>query len=322
MKVSVVAVGDANVDLVAPTKSLPSKGEEVLVDKVEMCPGGSAANLSVAVARLGVSAGFIGRVGNDFFGQFLIEQFQKENVNISQLQVDDKVGTALLFVIVTENGERTMYTFRGANVYLSPEQVDMDYVRSADILHVSGYTLISDPQRKTALQILDTAKKAGVFISFDAGVLAPIKAASRVHSILPSINLLFLNELEAASLMGIKPPESAAESILGLGPEIVALKLGERGCLVLNKYKKFHSPAFKVDVVDTTGAGDAFDAGFLLGIKEGWSLEKTACFANAVGALSVTRVGAWSALPTRREVEEFIRRKKQKYKVVKGRVQI
>lgn len=306
MKASIIAVGDANVDLVAPTKSLPSKGEEVLVDKVEMCPGGSAANLSVAVARLGVSAGFIGRVGNDFFGQFLIKRFEKENVDISQLQVDDKVGTALLFVIVTKNGERTMYTFRGANVYLSPNQVDMDYVRSADVLHVSGYTLISDPQRKTALQILDVAKKAGVFISFDAGVLAPIKAASRVRSILPLIDLLFLNELEAVSLMDIKRPESAAESILNLGPEIVALKLGDRGCLVLTKHKRFHSPAFKVDVVDTTGAGDAFDAGFLLGIKEGWNLEKTARFANAVGALSVTRVGAWSALPTRREVEEFI----------------
>jgi len=311
MKVSVVAVGDANIDLVAPTKSLPIKGEEVLVEKVEMCPGGSAANLSVAVARLGVSAGFIGRVGNDFLGQFLIKQFEKENVDISQLQVDDKVGTALLFVIVTENGERTMYTFRGANVYLSSEQVDMDYVRNADILHVSGYTLISDPQRNTALQILDTAKKAGVFISFDVGVLAPVKAASCVHSILPLIDLLFLNELEATSLMGIKPPESAAESILSLGPEIVALKLGERGCLVLTKRKRFHSPAFKVEVMDTTGAGDAFDAGFLLGIKEGWTHEKTARFANAVGALSVTRVGAWSALPTRQEVEEFIRKKKQ-----------
>jgi len=308
MKVSVVAVGDANVDLVAPTKSFPSRGEEVLVEKVEMCPGGSAANLSVAVARLGVSAGFIGRVGNDFFEQFLIKQLEKENVDISQLQVDDKVGTALLFVIVTENGERTMYTFRGANVLLSLEQVDMDYVRNADILHVSGYTLISDPQRKTALQILDAAKKACVFISFDVGVLAPIKATSHVHSVLPSIDLLFLNELEAVSLMGIKRPESAAESILSLGPEFVALKLGERGCLVLTKHKRFHSPAFQVDVVDTTGAGDAFDAGFLLGIREGWSLEKTARFANAVGALSVTRVGAWSALPTRREVEEFIRK--------------
>jgi len=312
MKVSVVAVGDANVDLVAPTKSLPIKGEEVLVEKVEMCPGGSAANLSVAVARLGVSAGFIGRVGNDFFGQFLIKQFEKENVDISQLQVDDKVGTALLFVIVTENGERTMYTFRGANVYLSSEQVDMDYVRNADILHVSGYTLISDLQCKIALQILEAAKKAGVFISLDVGVLAPIKAASRVRSILPSLNLLFLNELEAMLLMDIKRPESAAEGVLNLGPEIVALTLGKRGCVVLTKHKRLHSPAFKVDVVDTTGAGDAFDAGFLLGIKEGWSLEKTARFANAVGALSVTRVGAWSALPTRREVEEFIRKTEAK----------
>ncbi|KPV65146.1 MAG: putative sugar kinase [Candidatus Bathyarchaeota archaeon BA1] len=307
MKVSVISVGDANVDLIAPIKTLPDKGEEVLIDKISKFPGGSAANLSVALARLGVSSGLIGRIGKDSFGQFLIEQLRKENVDISQLQVDERVGTALLFIVVTKNGDRTMYTFRGANVHLSSKQVNMDYVRNADILHISGYTLISNPQRKTTLKILNVAKKAGVFVSFDVGVLAPIEAANYIRSILRSIDLLFLNEIEAVSLMRIKNPEASAESILDLGPGIVALKLRERGCCVLTKEEKLHSPAFEVDVVDTTGAGDAFDAGFLFGIKEGWGLKKTALFANAVGALSVTKFGAWSALPTRREAEGFIR---------------
>jgi sugar/nucleoside kinase (ribokinase family) len=126
--------------------------------------------------------------------------------------------------------------------------------------------------------------------------------------ILRSIDLLFLNEVEARLLVGIKNPEEAARRALKMGPKIVALKLGKKGCTILTKKGKIHSPAFDVKVVDTTGAGDAFDAGFLASVVKGWDLKKAARFANAVGALSAMKVGARSALPNRKEVKGFLRR--------------
>jgi len=308
MKISVVAIGDVNVDLIAPISFFPKKGGEVLIDRLERRAGGSAANLSAAVSRLGLKSGFIGRVGNDSFGRFLTDEFNEEKVDISQLQVDEEIGTGLTFILVTEEGERTMFGFRGANVHLSPDEIDVNYIKNADALHISGYSLLRDPQRKAALKALEGAKKAGILVSFDAGVLPAMKASDFIRSTLRSIDLLFLNELEATSLMGIKNPEKAASRALKLGPKIVAMKLGKGGCLILTEGEEIRSPAFNVKVVDTTGAGDAFDAGFLAGIIKGWDLKSAARFANGVGALSTMKVGARSALPNRQEVERFLGR--------------
>ncbi len=299
-------IGDANVDLIAPIPSLPGKGEEVWIHKLERHAGGSASNLAVGIARLGLGSGFIGRVGADSFGRFLIDEFRKEKVDISQLQIDKEVGTGLIFIALTKNGERTMYGFRGANVNLSPGEINMDYVKDVDALHISGYTLLAEPQKKAALETLKVAKKAGSFVSLDVGILAAMEAADRVRSILRSIDLLFLNEFEAVRLARVRNPEKAAESILKSGVKTVALKQGGKGCFILSEKERIRCPAFRVNVVDTTGAGDAFAAGFLVGMIEKLELEEVARFANAVGALSVTKIGARSALPTKREVEKFL----------------
>jgi len=308
VKASVVAVGDANVDLIAPVESFPGKGGEVSTDKLHKCAGGSAANLCVALARLGLNSRFIGRVGDDLFGHFLIDNFRKEKVDISQLQIDQKVGTGLHFIAITRDGERTMYGFRGANIYLAADEIDMAPVKSSRILHISGYVLLRDPQRKTTMKILKVARGAGALVSLDVGVLPATRATNRVCSILRYVDILLLGEREASALVGTKKPEKAAKDILKFGPKIVALKLGRKGCFILTEMERVRSPAFPIKVVDTTGAGDAFDAGFLTGVIGKWGLKRTARFANAVGAISTTKIGAQSALPNRREVERFLRR--------------
>lgn len=308
MRVSIVSVGDANIDFIAPISFFPKKGGEVLIDRLERRAGGSAANLSVAVSRIGLRSGFIGRVGADSFGHFLKDEFRKEKVDVSQLQVDEKVGTGLTFILVTEEGERTMFAFRGANAHLSANEIDMSYVQNAEAIHISGYSLLNDPQRGAALDAIKKVEEAGAFISFDPGIPATIKIADRVRWVLKFVDLLFLNEIEVKLLTGIKNIEKAARSALKMGPKIVALKSGKKGCIVLTKEKKIYSPAFSVKVADTSGAGDAFDAGFLTGVIKGWDLKKAARFANAVGALSTMKVGARSALPNRREVKRFLRR--------------
>lgn len=308
MKVSVVAVGDANVDLIAPVKSFPGKGGEVSTDKLHKCAGGSAANLCVALARLGLNSQFIGRVGDDPLGRFLIDNFRKEKVDISQLQIDEKVGTGLQFIAITRDGERTMYGFRGANICLAADEINMNPVKSSRIFHISGYALLRDPQRKTTMKILQVVRGAGALVSLDVGVLPATRATNRVCSILRYVDILFLGEREASALVGTKKPEKAAKDLLKFGPKIVALKLGRKGCFILTDMERVRSPAFPIKVMDTTGAGDAFDAGFLTGIIREWGLKRTARFANAVGALSTTKIGAQSALPKRREVKRFLRR--------------
>jgi len=308
VKTSVVAIGDANVDLIAPVESFPGKGGEVSTDKLHKCAGGSAANLCVALARIGLNSRFIGRVGDDPFGRFLINNFRKEKVDISQLQIDKKVGTGLQFIAITRDGERTMYGFRGANIYLSADEINMNPIKSSRILHISGYALLRDPQRKTTIKIFKVARGAGSLVSLDVGVLPATRATNRVCSILRYVDILFLGEREASALVGTMKPEKAARDLLKFGPKIVALKLGRKGCFILTEMERVRFQAFPIKVVDTTGAGDAFDAGFLTGVIGEWGLKRTARFANALGALSTTKIGAQSALPKRREVKRFLGR--------------
>lgn len=307
MRTRVIALGDANVDLIASAEFLPARGEEILIRNLEMHAGGSAANLAVALSRLGVKSGFIGKVGEDLFGRFLVKHFRREGVDISQLRISSEASTGLVFCIITNDGERTMFTSRGVNVNLSLDEINVEYIKGADVLHLSGYALLRDPQRSAALKALEAAKEGKLFISLDVGVLTPMKVGNLVRSILGSVNLLFLNELEAKWLTGAGP-RSAAEKLLKLGLDMVALKLGPKGCLILTKEGRVSLPAFAVRAVDSTGAGDAFNAGFLTGLMEGWGLEEIARFANAAGALKVTKLGATSALPTRREIEDFMKR--------------
>ncbi len=308
MKASVVAIGDANVDLIAPVESFPSKGGEVSTDKLHKCAGGSAANLCVALARIGLNSRFIGRVGDDPFGHFLIDNFRKEKVDISQLQIDGKVGTGLQFIAITRDGERTMYGFRGANIYLAADEINMNPVKSSRIFHISGYALLRDPQRKTTIKILKVARGAGALVSLDVGVLPATRATNRVCSILRCVDILFLGEREASALVGTSKPEKAARDLLKFGPKIVALKLGRKGCFILTEMEKVRFPAFPIKVVDTTGAGDAFDAGFLTGVIEKWGLKRTARFANALGSISTTKIGAQSGLLNKRGVKRFLGR--------------
>lgn len=309
-RIPIITMGDANVDLISSVESLPAEGEEANVRRLEMHLGGSAANVAVGASRLGVKSGLVGKIGVDLFGRFLSKRLRKEGVDISQLRVGDEASSGLIFSMITKDGERTMFAFRGANVYLSPEEIDESYIKSAKMFHLSGYSLLRNPQRKAALKALEAARKGGLSVSLDPGLLTSKEAAHHVRSILKHMNQIFLNTSEAEQLIGA-PPKSAARKLLKLGPQIVVLKLGARGCFVLTEKKRVSATAFNVRAVDTTGAGDAFDAGFLVGLEEKWDLERIAQFANAVGALQVKKVGGASAMPTRREVERLIEGRKK-----------
>lgn len=265
-------------------------------------PGGSAANYIVGIARLGIKAGFIGKIGNDAYGQELKKDFLQEKVDISQLKtVNMHSGTCL--IPIDKNGNRQIFSFRGANAALGPEDINEAYIQQAAIVHITS------PPITVAQFAAELARKHKVLLSYDPGGKVIRKGLKFIEPVLSNTDIFFPSKLEIGFLFPeVKEPQLAALQLIeSYGIRIVATKLGAQGCLIATKEDIIQVKAFTVNVVDTTGAGDCFAAAFTFGIYKKWDLAKCARFANAAAAMKLTRLGARSALPTLKEVEDFLR---------------
>ncbi len=291
----VVTLGDITVDIIASIPRYPAPGGDGLAERMEVHGGGSAANTATVLARFGVEVGIIGRVGRDAFAEQALAPLAEAGVDLSCIQRDEKVITGMMFIPVTPDGERTMFGYRGANPRLDPALLDEGYIAQADVFHLSGYALLTEPQRSAARQAVEMAHRAGVTISLDVGLEAAARATEEVKALLPLVDLIFPNQAEAEHLTGSSDVREAVKALLAYGIETVALKLGERGCTVGSEGEIFSVPAFAVEVQDTTGAGDSFDAGFILGRLWGLGVRESAILANALGALAASAVGAGEA---------------------------
>ena len=264
--------------------------------------GGSAANTAVALSRLGVPVGFLGAVGDDELGHRLLNNLREEGVDISAVQVLKRRSSTRIYVIVdVESGERGMIGVRDASLGFKPDEETVEYVAGAEILHVSGYMLHGEPLRGRTRWLMEEASRRGVRLSLD---LTPESAERNLLSEL-NLDILLCNEDEIRRL-GYQPsPEGASEAERELGCGGVIVKLGPRGCAASLLGETYHRPAFKVEAVDTTGAGDAFNAGILYGILKGLDVERMLEMANALGAYACMAPGA-RHLPSLRELEEML----------------
>lgn len=305
----VVTLGDINVDLIAHIPRYPRKGDDGLAERLTAHSGGSAANTAIVLARFGVPAGIVGRVGDDPLARYALADLEAAGMDLSQLQRDPEAMTGLMFIAVTPDGERTMLGYRGANPGTDPALLDEGAIAGAQMLHVSGYALLERPQREAALKAMEVAHRAGVAVTLDVGVEAATRMADEVRALLPRIQMIFPNAMEAERLTGQGEAEGAVEALLGYGVQVVGLKLGPRGCVIGSEAGAFAVPAFAVQVVDTTGAGDAFDAGLILGVLSELSLRGSALLANALGALTTTVEGAGGALPGPQATLAFLQRR-------------
>jgi len=301
-----ISLGDAAVDLVASVPERPRSGGDSEISVLERHPGGSAANFAVAMARLGTSSGLISKVGYDEAGEFLCNDLKREDVDVSYLKQEDGT-TGTIIVIVDRRGQRTMLSFRGVNVRLLPEEIPREYIADSKLLHVSGYSLIHAPQRDAALTAMRYAKEANVRISLDPSPLVHLAARKVLAETLGLVDVLLPNEAEAKYLSRKKNIRNAGRSLLEKGASTVAMKLGPKGCLVMNEHDELRVPAFNVETIDTTGAGDAYNAAFLAGHLRGWTLKRSARFANAAAALKTMKGGARNGLPRIGELEAFVR---------------
>jgi len=296
------------VDILARVDHYPPPGGHGLAEELRMESGGSAANTAAALGHLGLDVVMLGRVGDDPLAEWALRGLRSAGVDVSHVRRDADATTGVMFVTITPDGERTMFGGRGANRRLSPDDIDATAIQQARWLHLSGYVLLSECGQAAARKAVDVARRAGVPISLDVG-MGPATQAWRdvVLEVAAASDVFLPNQAEAESLTGENQPARAARWLRARGVRTVVIKLGYRGCHVLSGSEARDVPGFDVHALDSTGAGDACDAGFIAGRLAGLGLRASALLANALGALTTTVVGAGGALSGPARVLQFLK---------------
>ncbi|MHA1932269.1 MAG: carbohydrate kinase family protein, partial [Promethearchaeota archaeon] len=282
----------------------------------ERYAGGAPANFAVGVKHLGLSSGMITKVGDDFFGRFLIKTLKDKEVDISQIKITNEYKTALAFVGLDENKSPSFSFYRSpcADIMLNEEEIDEDYIKSAQLLMCGTVSMADEPARSAIFKAIKYAKKYGLQVACDPNLREDLwhfkDPREHLFKVLKNTDI-FLPSISEAELITGEKGEKALENILELGPSIVGVTRGADGSTILTKNEKFSAPSYKVKVVDTTGAGDAWAAGIVTGLLTNMPLSEIPYFANAISALKITRKGAMN-VPNRKEVEDFIKKIKKK----------
>ncbi len=258
----IMVLGDIAVDIVSRLAVPLVRGSDAAA-AVSIMPGGSGANVAVWLARLGQAVTFIGRVGTDWFGRWLADDLTREGVTPA-LVYDPRRRTGVIQVLVEPDGERTMVPDRGANAFWSADEVPADLIARARLLHVVGYVLLDADSRRGALRAMAEARAAGVPISLDPSSHAPLLALAPTGfwELIGHVTVLLPNRHEAQVLSGQARPIDALRT-LQEHASIVAIKLDREGCLAAAAGQVWRASAPAAQIVNATGAGDAFNAAFL-----------------------------------------------------------
>ncbi|HEY1462213.1 MAG TPA: ribokinase [Terriglobales bacterium] len=303
----IVVVGSINLDLVANSERIPSPGETVSGKIFNTYFGGKGANQAVAVARLGHPVIMIGKVGEDVFGSELEQGLKAAGVDTRCIQrVRRASGVAL--IVTDKNGENSIVVVPGANGELAPNDLD----RYRDVLLGAGIILTQlEIPLNTVEHLANFAREHKIPFMLDPAPARPLPASLLQNSTWITPNEIEMNTLEAASHS--LNEKSIAEKLATKGVQNLLIKLGSRGVLLKEKDQTaVMVPGFSVNAIDTTAAGDAFNGAFAVGLVRGKSAHESAEFANAVAAISVTRAGAQTSMPTAKEVEVFLRNRSAK----------
>ncbi|HEX29944.1 TPA: sugar kinase [Candidatus Poribacteria bacterium] len=296
-KMDVICLGIFVADVLAkPITKIPDRGKLELFDEMELHTGGCANNTAIGLARLGISAGAMGKVGEDGFGDFVINNLRRNGVDTRGIRRTDEANTSLTFVMIAPDGERSFLHYIGANGTIKPEDIDFGLIGESRILHIGGFFLMPGFDGEPTVQVLKKAKEMGVTISLDTAWDSRGNWMKLLEPCLPYVDIFLPSIEEAKMLSGKEDPEEISLFFLDYGIEIVGLKMGEEGSYVRTRDETVREPAYKVNVVDATGAGDAFVAGFLAGYIMGWDLKRCVRLANATGAACVTAIGTTAGI--------------------------
>jgi len=297
----VLTIGDAMI-----TFNPCSKGPLRFVHSFERKVGGAELNVAIGCARLGLKTGWISRLGNDEFGKYILNFVRGEGIDVSEVKYVDGYPTSLNFKEILEDGSGRTFYYRANSptTTLTTESLNEEYIKNAKLLHITGVFLAINKEKNVEVikRAISIAKKSGLLISFDPNIRLKLwskeEAKDTLSTFLPYIDILLTGSEEAEILLGMSNPKEIIERCKSYGISYIAIKQGEKGSIGYYNGQYMEAPPVKPrKVVDTVGAGDGFDAGFIYGVLHGWPLERTLKFANTIGSMVVSVSGDNEGLP-------------------------
>ena len=291
----VVGVGYCAVDYLGIVPRYPNVDEKMGMTEFIRQGGGIMATAMAAVGRLGGRARYIGKIGDDDFGKFIISELQKEGVDTSRVVIQPGASSQFSFVVVDGvTGKRTIF-WTSSGIEFGASEIRREDILAGKVLQVDAH------HPSAAIQAATWANEAGIPVVLDAGSLREGSA-----ELVERTDALMVSTLFARQFTGEDDPERAARAMFGGRRRIAGVTLGERGCVYVTEDGLFHQPAFEVEVVDTTGAGDVFHGAFSFGLAKGWPYPRIVEFASAVAAIKCTKLGGRTGIPTYAEAVSFL----------------
>ncbi|HEV3003801.1 MAG TPA: PfkB family carbohydrate kinase, partial [Pirellulales bacterium] len=301
--------------LCAPIPQMPRAGQLVLTDHLLLNIGGCASNAAMDLARLGVKVGVVGCVGGDVFGRFVIETLESAGIDTSTVRPLANVGTSGTLIVNVAGEDRRFIHAVGANGKLTASDIPLERVRQAKVFYVGGYLLTPGLDQDELAELFREARAAGVTTVLDVVLPGPGDHGSKLVRLLPETDVFLPNDDEAALITGLSDPRRQAEWFHEAGAGTVAITCGGRGSVLVSDGLRIEAGAYPVDYVGATGAGDAFDAGYIAGLLQGGDPVRCLEWGSALGASCVRSIGATESVFNRAEAEEYMRTHELKVKV-------
>lgn len=292
--------------LCSPILHLPRAGELVLAERLQLAIGGCAANAAIDLARLGVRVGVIGCVGQDAFGRFIVETLEMAGVEASGIVRLEGVGTSGTLIINVKGEDRRFIHAMGANAHLRAEHIPAERLQQTKVLYVGGYLLMPALEQSSLAELFKKARGWGVKTVLDIVLPGPGNYWPRLAQLLPETDVFLPNEDEAAAITGEQDPRRQAERFKEAGAGTVVITCGGRGSVLVTDGLRLEAGVYPVSYVGGTGAGDAFDAGYIAGLLEGADPQRCVEWGSVLGASCVRAVGATESVFSRAEAEAFM----------------
>jgi len=299
--IRIIGLGMACLDVIIKTSQLPTWDQGARLGALAVEGGGPTATAIVACQRLGIPSGFIGTYGQDRLGRIKIETISENGVDISRMICREGPENQMVLVAVQEGtGERVFSGVSIESQTLSVNELDRDYILQADLLHLDGY------HAKAALQAAKWMKMSGKRVMLDGSATkGPIP--NDMKALVREVDVLICGKGFGIALTGEENLTKTGRMIRSLGPDVVVQTEGINGSYTTTHQDEFHTPAFEVDVVDTTGAGDVFHGAFLVGLLHGWDIRSIVVFSTAVAALKCTQISGRRGIPSFTQVIDFLK---------------
>jgi len=303
----VVCLGIIVADIWArPIDKMPDKGRLKLTEEIGIGLGGHATNTGRCLAILGMDVAVMGCVGQDGLGDFALEELDSHGIDTSGIYRTDATGTSATLVFIESSGERSFIHAVGADGEIRPEYLDIDLVKSPELLYMAGALAMPGFDGEPQAEVMAEAKQAGVTTVLDVVWDATDKWLETLSPTLAYTDIFVPSLVEAREISGYHAPEDVCQFFLDQGIKIVALTNAEQGAYLRTADVEMNVPAYEIEVVDTTGAGDAFTAGFIYGYLQSWDLERTTRFANAMGATT-------TGIKSYQQVHDFLSQREPDY---------